>query len=70
MKNEKDGTKKVKVTDGFEHFDVEEVNKEDLDPDSFKTIHAPNGAKIIFAKDTKKDQLVAVRIIRPKVKKK
>ena len=70
MSNKKDiDTKVVKVTDSYDHHDLPNVNKTDLDEESFKTVHMADGIKIIIAKEKSTGITRGVRILLPKTKK-
>lgn len=60
--------KPIKITDEYEHHDLDEVNTSDLDADSFKTVHLPGGAKLVTAKEKTTNKVRGVRILIPKPK--
>ena len=64
-------TSTVKETKDYIHEDIEGVDIEEVDMESFKTVNIPNGNKIVIARNKKSGELQAVRflIAKPKEKK-
>lgn len=63
MSNKDVETKLDKVTDNYEHHDIDGVAKEDLDFDTFQTVSLPNGNKLVTARNKKTKELQGVRLL-------
>lgn len=59
----------VKETDKYRHEDVDGVDVEDLDMDSFQTVSFPKGHKLVTAKNKKTGEVQGIRFLIPLEKK-
>ena len=60
----------VKETEKFRHEDIEGVDVNDLDMDSFQTVSFPSGHKLVTAKNKKTNERQGIRFLIPVEKKK
>jgi len=60
----------VKETEKFRHVDIEGVDVNDLDMDSFQTVSFPSGHKLVTAKNKKTNERQGIRFLIPVEKKK
>lgn len=58
-------TVKIKEGEEYVHEDVEGIDWDDIDMDSFKTVSFPKGHKLVTARTKKEKTLVGVRFLLP-----